>query len=307
MRRLIASCFIATFAACGTEPGSHSDDQRATNYSATIAATVLRQGNFAQAASLADAAIASDKLDLHAQKFAYEVRAAASLHSGRYDQAAQDLNAIGQLERAVPPTDLAASDAALVAHPDSPEAYFARARLYLVAGQYAQATSDCDIGLGLKLAQVRTGARDRAAWKSFDEERFQQVIDDLGDNSVKLDGQPHSILLLHLARAKLGRDDRQEMARAVDAAGLTEWPAPVLDFYLKRINRAQLFAAASDGPDYSTREDHRCEANFYAGEAANLDGNKEDARELLKTAMNDCPTGFFEATAAGAEHGRLGR
>jgi lipoprotein NlpI len=308
MRTLIASGFIAILAVgCAGQPDpvTHSDEPRGTNYSATIAATVLRQGNYAQAASLADAAIASDKVDTHARKFAYGVRAAASLHSGHYEQASQDLDAIGRLERAVPPADLAAGDAALSAHPDRPEAYFARAKLYLAAGQYPLAISDCDIGVGLKLAQAGSGARSHAAWSSFDEGRFQQVIDDLGDNSMKLDGQPYSILVLHLARAKLGRDDRQEMARAVDAAGLTEWPAPVLDFYLGRIDQRQLFAAAGDGPDYRTREGQRCEANFYSGEEANLHGDKDDARDLLEAAMNHCPAGFFESTAAGAEHGRL--
>lgn len=264
----------------------------------------MRQGNYAQAAGLAEAALASDNLNTRNQAFAHGVRAAALLHTGRYDQAASDLDFIVKLEP-TPPRDFAAGDVAIAAHPDRADAYFIRARLYLAANQYAQAIGDCDIAIGLKVAALRIPARDRAAWDSFDAARFQQTIDDIGDNAFKVEAQPYSVLLLHLARAKLGRNDEQELGRAVDAVGLTEWPAPILAFYLKRIDRDQLFAAAAEGPDHKVRVGQRCEANFYAGEDANLHGDQAGARDLFETAVIDCPEHFFEAIAAHAELVRL--
>ncbi len=307
IRILVACSFVATLAACGTprDPIIHSEDNRGSGYPITVAASVLRQGNFVQALGLADAAIASNSLDLHDQKFAHGVRAAALLHAGRYDQAAQDLAFIAPLESGAT-RDIAAGNAAIAAHPDRAEAYFALARLYLIAAQYPEAIANCDIAVGFEVAAIRIPARDRAAWSRFNTGRFQEVIDDIGDNYFKIEAQPYTILLLHLAKAKLGRNDDQELRRAVDAVGSSEWPAPVLAFYLGRVTRDQLFDAAGEGPDHKTREGQRCEANFYAGEQAALYRKTADARDLLETAQRNCPEHFFEAAAATAELGRLG-
>jgi tetratricopeptide (TPR) repeat protein len=306
IRTLVACSFVATLAACGAprDPIIHSDDYGGSGYPITVAASVLRQGNFVQAISLADAAIASNELDVHDQKFAHGVRAAASLHAGQYDRAAQDLAFIAQLEPSAT-RDVAAGYAAVAAHPDRAWSYFALAKLYLAAAQYPEAIANCDIAIGFEVAAVRIPARDRAAWSRFNTGRFQEVIDDIGDNYSKIEAQPYTIMLLHLARAKLGRNDDRELGLAVDAVGPGEWPAPVLAFYLGRVNRDQLFDAADEGPDYKTREGQRCEANFYAGEQAALSGKTADARNLLETAQRNCPAHFSEAAAATAELGRL--
>lgn len=102
-----------------------------------------------------------------------------------------------------------------------------------------------------------------------------------------------------------GRDDTQELARAVDATGETDWPAPVLAFYLGRIDQDQLFAAADIGPDFETRSGQRCEASFYAGEAASLHGKPDDARHLLDRAIDHCPSRCSEAKAAIGERARI--
>ena len=117
--------------------------------------------------------------------------------------------------------------------------------------------------------------------------------------------QPYKLLLLHIARARAGRDDSTEMSRAVDVAGQTEWPAPILAFCLGRIDRRQLFDAADDGPSHEVRERQRCEAKFYAGEEALRHGDQADAKTFFKGAWDDCPSHFNEAETAGAELGRL--
>jgi len=304
VRVLILSGFLATLAACNTKPESIVEYQNkaAANYSVTVAATVLRQGKYDEATSLADQAIASKLLKPRNRKFAEGIRAAAALHTAHYDQAAQALafNAThGQTG------DAAAADAAVAAHPNRADGYFARAALALAAGRYPEAISDCDIAIGLEMAAVRVSMGDLGAWESFDAGRYQETINDLGDNSPKAAAQPYKLLLLHLARARLGRDDTQELARAVDATGDTEWPAPVLAFYLGRIDQKQLFAAADNGPDFDTRDGQRCEANFYAGEAASLSGKLDDARDLLDRAIDHCPSRYAEAKAATGERARM--
>ena len=304
MRTLILSSFVAVLAACGTgpDPTTKGLDKSAANYSVTVAATVLQQGNFDRAMTLADTAIASNQLDPRNRNFAEGIRATAALHTARYDQAAQALAVFSAHE---PAPDASAADAAVAAHPNRPDGYFARAALSLSAGRYAQATGDCDIAIGLEVAAVHVAIRDRGAWESFAEGHYREVTGDLGDNSAKVAAQPYELLLLHLARAKLGRDDTQELGRVVDSVGATDWPAPVLAFYLGRIDQKQLFDAADDGPDSKARAGRRCEANFYAGEAAGLRGRPDEARDLLDTAIDRCPSSYFEAKAAFGERSRL--
>lgn len=302
MRNLILTGFMATLAACGSDTMTKSLNKAEANYSLTVAATVLQQGNFDRAAALADTAIASHKLEPGNRKFADGIRATAALHTARYDQAAQ---ALGVFTGQDQPGGAAAADAAIAAHPNRPDSYFARAALSLAAGRYAQATSDCDIAIGLEMAAVRVPVRDRGAWESFAEGHYQETIGDLGGSSIKVAAQPYSLLLLHLARARLGQDDTQELSRAVDAAGGTDWPAPVLAFYLGRIDQKQMLAAAESAPDSKTRTGQRCEANFYAGEAASLHGHPDAARDLFDDAMDVCPLGYFEARAANGERARL--
>jgi len=306
MRVLILSGFLIALAACDTKPEPMIDRQnvQASNYSVTVAAAVLRQGKYDYATTLADQAIASNQLKPRNQKFAQGIRAAAALHTARYDKAAEALSSIAAQDQ---PRNAVAADATIAAHPNRPDGYFARAALSLAAGQYAQAISDCDIAIGLEVATVRVSVVDHAAWKSFDDGRFQEAIDNLGDNSIRATGQPYTLLLLHLARARLGRDDTQELARAVEAAGDSDWPAPVLAFYLGQIDQDQLFAAADNGPDYEARNGQRCEANFYAGEAASLHGRPDDARDLLDRAIDHCPSGYAEARAAVGERARMPR
>jgi hypothetical protein len=278
------------------------NDARGPNDSVSVMAAVLRQGNYDQAAALAEAAITKNNLQPRARKFAEGIRAAAALHTGHYDVAAQALEFIGRRE---PPRDIAAADTAIAAHPDRPEGYFVRAALALAGGQPTLASGDCDIAVGLEVAAIRSDGMDRAAWDNFSAGRFQQAIDDLGGNSTKVASQPYALLLLHVARAKLGRNDEQEMARAVDAAGLAEWPAPVLAFYLGRIDEEQLFTAAKEAPDDQTRVGQRCEANFYAGESRLMHSDTDGAKDLFETAARDCPIRFFEASAATTEIARL--
>jgi tetratricopeptide (TPR) repeat protein len=81
---------------------------------------------------------------------------------------------------------------------------------------------------------------------------------------------------------------------------MTVWPAPVVRLYLKQSNVEALIAAA-DAPDAPTKQGRLCEANFYAGEMALLDGRKGDATPLLTKAASDCPATFDERLLAAAE------
>jgi lipoprotein NlpI len=83
------------------------------------------------------------------------------------------------------------------------------------------------------------------------------------------------------------------------------WPAPVVDFYLGKIDQKAMFAAANN-PDAKKTAEQICEANFYAGEAALLKSSIEEAIPLLRLAERDCPKTFYESHGASVELGRVG-
>jgi lipoprotein NlpI len=82
------------------------------------------------------------------------------------------------------------------------------------------------------------------------------------------------------------------------------WPAPVIDFYLGKIDEKAMFAAAKN-PDQKKNAEQICEANFYAGEAKLLRAAIGDAIQLLRAADRDCPPTFYESHGASAELKRL--
>ncbi|HKA33190.1 MAG TPA: tetratricopeptide repeat protein [Candidatus Binatia bacterium] len=118
----------------------------------------------------------------------------------------------------------------------------------------------------------------------------------------------YAVIWRYLTTAKTG--DLRSAARELgdNAAKLREksWPAPIVDFYLDKIDEKAMYAAAQD-EDATKASEHVCEANFYAAEARLLKGMTEQAAALLRTAEKDCPPGFHEAHAARAELKRLVR
>jgi lipoprotein NlpI len=64
--------------------------------------------------------------------------------------------------------------------------------------------------------------------------------------------------------------------------------------------------AAADNPDAKTKKGQICEANFYSGELALLQGKRGEAIRLFRLAAADCPPDFVESAAATAELKGLG-
>jgi lipoprotein NlpI len=110
----------------------------------------------------------------------------------------------------------------------------------------------------------------------------------------------------YLSRARLGEKDTAELERSLKSVDRTAWPAPVLDLFLGQAKPDAVRAAAAEG-DAAGRADRDCEASFYLGEFALLDGRREDALGLLRQAGDQCPAGFTERAAARGEAARLAK
>jgi lipoprotein NlpI len=80
---------------------------------------------------------------------------------------------------------------------------------------------------------------------------------------------------------------------------MTAWPAPVVRHFMGEMDLAALLASASD-PDPVKARGQLCEARFYGGELALLNGGKADAGRLFRLAASECPKDFAEWRGANA-------
>jgi lipoprotein NlpI len=116
------------------------------------------------------------------------------------------------------------------------------------------------------------------------------------------------MLFRYLVEAKIGNALAAARELEVDAAKLNErqWPAPIIDFHIGRIDEKAMFAAAND-PDPKMKNEKTCAANFHAGESRLFRAQVNAAIPLLRAAEKDCPSYFYESHAASTELQRLGQ
>jgi len=96
-----------------------------------------------------------------------------------------------------------------------------------------------------------------------------------------------------------------QLALATMRVDMTKWPAPIIRLYLGQMESDALLAAADD-PSATVKAGHVCEANFYTGELALMQGHAHDASQLFETAVTHCPMDYDERFAASAELKALG-
>jgi lipoprotein NlpI len=108
-----------------------------------------------------------------------------------------------------------------------------------------------------------------------------------------------------LAQARVGGDkDTAVLARDFGNVDQSAWPAAVFALYLGKGTPDAVRVAAAAG-DPAGKADRECEAAFYLGEFALLNGKRDEASPLLQDAGDKCPVGFTERYAARGELGRL--
>ena len=86
---------------------------------------------------------------------------------------------------------------------------------------------------------------------------------------------------------------------------VSAWPAPVVRYLLGEIDLAALLAAAAD-PDPGKARGQLCEARFFAGELALINGDKDGAEGLFQLIARECPNNYLQWPVATAELRALG-
>ena len=83
------------------------------------------------------------------------------------------------------------------------------------------------------------------------------------------------------------------------------WPAPVLLMFVGE-TKPEAVVEAADDANATVKQAQTCEANFYAGQYVLISRNREEALKFFRAAAKDCPRGFLEGIAAGAELKAMG-
>jgi len=84
-----------------------------------------------------------------------------------------------------------------------------------------------------------------------------------------------------------------------------DWPLPIWLMFIGKTTPDVVWRAAETAPGAYKRRLRVCAADFYTAEYVLAKGARDDARRLLQSAIDGCPTAAPEATFAKAELQRL--
>jgi tetratricopeptide (TPR) repeat protein len=142
----------------------------------------------------------------------------------------------------------------------------------------------------------------------------------------------HLMLWLHMARARAGEADAEELAKNVEELAqpvwrelifrvamnggnakdearkiaLGVWPGPVIELFMGTAYPAWVRKTAAAVEDEGARRVRLCDADFYLAAYSLEKGEREEARRLYQAAADGCPPGTVGAFAAKPELARLG-
>jgi lipoprotein NlpI len=136
-------------------------------------------------------------------------------------------------------------------------------------------------------------------------DQLEAAIDDMLSAVKVAPSDPFAVLWLHIARARAGQSDTEELAANAARLDQSKWPWPAVQLFLGRSDPAALQAEAQKATGASERDGQVCEANFFAGVYQIERGAPADAREALQLAADHCPPNFAEHQSAKLELQRL--
>jgi tetratricopeptide (TPR) repeat protein len=115
---------------------------------------------------------------------------------------------------------------------------------------------------------------------------------------------PYQTAWLHLARARGGQNDAEELARDAGKIDLKQWPGTLTAYFLGQIKMDELTPPSNHGSMGRSRE---CGVAFFAGEQALAKKDNAGATTLLTRARAACNIHTVYYLAAGVDLKRLGK
>jgi tetratricopeptide (TPR) repeat protein len=191
-------------------------------------------------------------------------------------QRAASLRAKGDTDRAVADLttaiDLGAKDAGL----NGWEIYNERGYAQFLGGRYEAAAGDFDKALTLGL-DSHTGD---VLWL------------------------PYQAAWRHIARARAGQNDAEELAGIAGKIDLKQWPGTLVAFFLNQVKQDELSPPSNHGAMGRGRE---CNLAFFTAEHAVAKNDSANAARLFQRARAECNIHTVTYLAAGVELKRLAK
>jgi lipoprotein NlpI len=211
-------------------------------------------------------------------------RGALYMNEGDYDRAIADY------------------DKAILLVPEYAIAIKNRGAAYINEGKYDRAIPDYD-----KLVQINPrnafALQTRGILRYF----LANYEGALEDEKDALDVNPmdsYSAIWLYLAQTRTGTNGLSQLASNASGLKLANWPGPVVQVYLGKIKSNDLVSLGrAANPKFA--DDRECEANFYLGERALLDGKRNEALAHFRAAVAIGAKTNFEYGGAALELSRL--
>ena len=190
-----------------------------------------------------------------------------------------------------------------------------RAASYRAKGDYDRALSDYTAALGLEPKDFSI-----EGWEIYNERGYAQFLAARYDaaatdfekaltiGSASHSGDvlwlPYQAAWLHIARARAGQNDTEELARNAANIDLKQWPGTLVAYFLGQTTLDKLSPPSNHGAMGRGRE---CNLSFFTAEQALIKNDKTEASRLLLRAHEVCNVHTFISLAATVELKRLGK
>ena len=115
---------------------------------------------------------------------------------------------------------------------------------------------------------------------------------------------PYQAAWLHIARARAGQNDAEELARNAGKIDVKQWPGTLVAYFLGQAKLDELTPASSHGSMGHARE---CGLSFFAAEQMLAKNDNAEAAKHLTRARAVCNIHTVYYLAAGVELKRLGK
>ena len=210
--------------------------------------------------------------------------------------------------------DLAIADfSAALKLANSPSMLLQRAASRRAKGAYEEAIADCTAALAID-------ARDNGleVWDIYNERGYTEFMAarydaaaadfakalELGAGARTDDvlWGSYQLAWLHIAHARAGQNDAEELGRLSGATNDKQWPGTLISYFRGQTKLEDVSAASSHGAMGRGRE---CNLSLFAGEDALGKGNNEQAQKLILRAREVCNVHTLQYLVAGNELERM--
>ncbi len=189
-------------------------------------------------------------------------------------------------------------DATIRMRPDDAPAFVARGSAHLGAGHLEMAADD--FSKAIALAPDPADAYSGRGEAEFGLGKYEAAAADFGESLKRVPGSAGIVLWRHVARARLGADDKEELISNAFRLDPKIWPSRLVALYLGSAAPDDIAAATPK------RAAARCLAAFHLGEYHLFSDGKAAAGPQLKIAAETCPAAQPEHVLAATELKQLG-